>query len=148
MTAAGVPAPRAGAYDRIVTIRMASMRRPARSEEGEAAERVVVFVSVVVGAMLTLFESVTAFPLLVALATLGLAVALVLRATGLAPWAALALWATILIRTEGWALVPPLMMIALCLTLALGPDRLLDWMRDEWKGRNASDPGSGWIEEV
>jgi hypothetical protein len=124
------------------------MRRPARSEEGEAAERVVVFVSVVVGAMLTLFESVTAFPLLVAFATLALAVALVLRATGLAPWAALALWATILMRTDGWALVPPLMMIVLCLALAMGPDRLLDWVRDEWNGRDVSDPPSGWIEDV
>ena len=131
-----------------MTIRIASMRGPTRSEEGEAAERVVVFVSVVVGAMLTLFESVTALPLLVALATLGLAAALVVRASGLAPWAALALLGTILIRTEGWALVPPLMMIALCLALALGPDRLLDWVRDEWNGRTVSDPGSGWIEEV
>ncbi len=140
---------RAGrAYDRMAMIRMARLRRPARSEEGEAAERVVVFVSVVVGAMLTLFESVTAFPLLVALATLGLAVALVLRATGLAPWAALALWATILIRTEDWALVPPLMMIVLCLALAMGPDRLLDWVRDEWSGRDVNDPRSGWIEDV
>jgi hypothetical protein len=148
MTALGIPATRTWAYDPVVTIRMARMRRPARSEEGEAAERVIVFVSVVVGAMLTLFESVAAFPMLVALATLGLAVALVLRATGFAPWAALALWATILIRTEGWALVPPLMMMVLCLALAMGPDRLLDWMRDEWNGRDVSDPRSGWIEDV
>ena len=122
-------------------------RHEARSEEGEAAERVVVFVSVVVGALLTLFESVTEVPLLVAVATLGLAVAMALRAGQLAPWAASLLWSAILIRTEGWAILPPLMMIVLCLSLALGPGRLLDWLRDEWSGRQPAEPPPGWIEE-
>jgi hypothetical protein len=129
-------------------IRPARLRRhAARSEEGEAAERVVIFLSVAVGGMLTVLESAVELPMLVAIATLWLAATLVLRAVDVAPWAALVLWATILPRTEGWALVPPLMMIVLCLALAVGPDRLLDWVRDEWNGRADGEPQAGWIEE-
>jgi hypothetical protein len=119
----------------------------ARSEEGEAAQSVVLVLSLVVGAMLTLFESVREVPLLVAGSTLGLAVALAMRADRLAPWLATALWAAILIRTEGLGLVAPIMMIVLCLALAIGPDRLLDWVRDQWNGRQVGEPPAGWIED-
>ena len=131
-----------------MAIRTALVRRHvARSEEGAAAYSAVLLISVAVGGLLTLFESVHAFPLLVAVATLALAVTLVAGAEPAQPWAAALLWATILVGTQGMALVPPLMMIVLCLALALGPDRLLEWIRDDWGGRSAAEPPSGWIEE-
>jgi hypothetical protein len=71
-----------------------------------------------------------------------------LRARDLVPWAAIVVWSAILLRTEGWAIVPPLMMIVLCLALAIGPDRLLDWVGDEWAGRRVRDPEAGWIEDA
>ena len=130
-------------------IRPVLLRRPAaRSEEGEAAERVVIFVTAAVGAMVTVFESVVAMPLLVALATLALAATMALRARKLAPWAAMAVWATLLLRTEGWAILPPLLMIVLCLALAVGPDRLLDWVGEEWVGRRKRQEPGGWIEDA
>jgi hypothetical protein len=132
-----------------VAIRTAFARgRVARSEEGAAAGSVVLLVSVVVGGMLTLFESIHAVPLLVALGTLGLAATLIVRLERAQPWAAAVLWATILLRTEGMALIPSLMMIALCVVLGLGPDRILDWLRDDWAGPPAHDAGDGWIEDA
>lgn len=132
-----------------MAIRTALARgRVARSEEGAAAESVVLLVSVVVGGMLTVFESITEVPLLVAFATLGLAVTLALRLERAQPWAAALLWATILIRTEGMALIPPLMMIVVCVALAVGFDRILDWARDDWAGKHTDEePRAGWIEE-
>ena len=122
--------------------------RVARSEEGEAARSVVLLVSVAVGGMITVFESVHDVPLLVAIATLGLAATLVGRRERAQPWAAAVLWGTILIRTEGMALIPPLMMIAVCVALGLGAERLLDWISADWAGRPKGEPSSdGWIEE-
>jgi hypothetical protein len=39
-------------------------------------------------------------------------------------------------------------MTVLCLALALGPDRIVDWLRDEWTGREDRDEPVGWIEEA
>ena len=131
----------------MATLTALARRRAARSEEGAAADSVVLFVSVVVGGMVTLFESIHDVPLLVAVATLVLAATLVARADAAQPWAAAVLWATILVRTEGMAIIPPLMMIVLCLALALGPERLLEAIRSDWGGVPTSKPPDGWIEE-
>jgi hypothetical protein len=129
-------------------IRPAMLRRhAARSEEGEAAERAVILVTLAVGAMLTILDATHELPLLVAAATLALVLAMGLRADRIVPWAAAAVWASILPRTEGWGTVAPLMMIALCLALAIGPGQVLDWLRDEWSGRASAEPAAGWIEE-
>jgi hypothetical protein len=131
-----------------VATRSAARRRPvARSEEGAAARSVVLLVSVVVGALITLFESIDAVPIGVAMATLALALALAARTDAIQPWVAALLWATLLVGAEGLGVVPPAMMVSVCVALALGPDRVLEWAAEDWGGRATPEPESGWIEE-
>jgi len=73
-------------------------------------------------------------------------------ATGFAPlaaWAGLILWAGILPEAHAEAMLGPLLMILACVTIAVGPSRLLSLLRRDVRGPAPDRPGDGaWIEEA
>jgi hypothetical protein len=133
----------------MATPAVTSRRRPTASEEGAAITSVVMAVSAAGGGMLALIQGVNGAPAFAALPTLILLGALLLRAPSVAAWSALGVWLVIMPLADGVAILAPLMMIVLCLALAIGPERLLDWIRDEWSGHasGTDEPPSAWIED-
>ena len=75
--------------------------------------------------------------------------ALALRAMPLAAWAGVVTLAVIAPLGAGIAVLAPATMAVACLAFAVGPDRLLDWVRHEWVGREEDDAtlAAGWIED-
>lgn len=120
------------------------------SDEAAAGARVVLGLTIGVGAMAAAIGAATDGLIMVITApTLVLLVALVRGNVALAGWAGIAVWATLLPSAHDEALLAPLAMIVLCLAIAIGPERLLSWIgRDAVGHRDAQDGASkGWIEE-
>lgn len=118
------------------------------SDEGAAAVRVVMAVTAASGAMLGLLQVVDETPPVVLAPALLLLVALALGNMPVAAWAAGAVWAVMLPLAAGIAILAPILMLVICLAIAVGPDRAIAWIRDDWSGRDAvSAATSGWIEE-
>ena len=120
------------------------------SEEAEAVARVVLGLTVVVGAMAALIGWGSEEPIaLVALPALVLAIAIVFGKVPLAGWAGVAVWATLLPAVHGEAILAPIAMIVPCLAIAIGPDRLGSWVSRNVAGRREAEDRQpeGWIEE-
>jgi hypothetical protein len=119
-----------------------------RSEESDAVYGVVMAVTATSGAMIAVFDVVEGTLPLIAAPTIVLLAALAQRSTVVSAWAGVAVWVLVLGKASGLAVLAPILMAGLCLAFAVGPDRLLDWIRDEWIGRE-EDPRAevGWIEE-
>ena len=120
------------------------------SEEAEAAARVILGLTVGVGGMAAVIGWGNEQPIvLVALPALVLVIAIVRAAVPLAGWAGVAVWATLLPYAHGEALLAPIAMIALCLAIAIGPDRLASWVGRNIAGRRVTEERQpeGWIEE-
>ena len=129
---------------------MATTRpRSSGSEEGDAVYRAVMAVTAVSGAMIGLFAlPVGDLPLTIVPA----AVLLVAMSRGIpvvAAWAGVALWLLVMPMARGIGILAPATMTVVCLAFAIGPDRLLEWVRDEWIGRegDAVTLPTGWIED-
>jgi hypothetical protein len=124
-------------------------RSPA-SEEAAAAARVVLGMTLAVGGMAAAIGAASGDPILaIALPTVALSLALLVRAVTLAGWAGVAVWLVLLPSTRGEAILAPLVMVALCLAVAIGPDRLLAWLGRDVVGHPADEArlSAGWIEE-
>ena len=120
------------------------------SEEAEAAARVVLGLTVVVGGVAAVIGWGIEQPIvLIALPALVLMIAIVRGAVPLAGWAGVAVWATLLPYAHGEALLAPIAMIVPCLAIAIGPDRLVSWVGRDVAGRRDVDEHQpeGWIEE-
>jgi hypothetical protein len=122
--------------------------RRQRSDEADALYGVVMALTAASGAMIAGFEALdAAFPIIL-LPTLGLLVGLARHALPLTAWSAVLVWALVLPMAPGVAILAPLLMGVLSLAFAIGPDRLLDWVHDEWIGRVGDERVElGWIEE-
>jgi hypothetical protein len=119
-----------------------------RGEEADAAYRAVMAVTAASGAMIALFSGFEGSVPVTAAPTVVLLGGLARRSTTLSAWSGVGVWGALLGMASGLALVAPLLMIVLCLAFAVGPDRLLDWVRDEWTGRGTEPhAGQGWIED-
>jgi hypothetical protein len=123
--------------------------RPYRSEEGDALYRVVMAVTAASGGMIATFAVAQGGVPLSAAPTLVLLIALLRRSPRVAAWSGVALWALVLPMASGIGILAPAAMAVVCLAFAIGPDRLLDWVRDEWTGRedDAVALPAGWIED-
>ena len=129
---------------------MAAIRADAaRSEESAAAYGAVMALSAASGGMVSLIEVTHGSLALVAVPTLVLLGMLAARSATNAAYAAAALWILIVPMAQGVAILAPLMMVVLCLAFAVGPERLADWVHDEWTGRESTDPPdeAAWIED-
>jgi len=120
------------------------------SEEASAAARVILGMTVAVGGLAALIgwgneESIA----LIALPVLVLVIAIVRGAVGVAGWAGVAVWATLLPYAHGEALLAPIAMMVLCLATAIGPDGLASWVgRNVAVGHHVDESRTaGWIEE-
>ena len=120
-------------------------------EEIEAAERAVLGLSAAVGAMAAATSATGGDPLaLVGVPTFILVILLARGHHRAAAYAAVAVWLPFLTRAPVEALIVPLAMSFVCLAIAIGPERLLSWIRDDFGG-HADDgpPGDrGWIEDT
>lgn len=122
-------------------------RQPA-SEEAQAAARVILALTMAVGAMAGLIGVVTASALAVVAIPAALAGgSVMLGRSGWAAWCGVVAWLMLAPSADGEAIMAPLAMAVLCAAIAIGPDRLLSWIRREIAGHGSSDTGSGWIEE-
>jgi hypothetical protein len=101
------------------------------------------------GGMVSLIEVTHGSLALVAVPTLVLLGMLAARSATNAAYSAAALWILIVPMAQGVAILAPLMMVVLCLAFAVGPERLADWVHDEWTGRESTDPPdeAAWIED-
>jgi hypothetical protein len=129
---------------------MAAIRADAaRSEESAAAYGAVMALSAASGGMVSLIEVTHGSLALVAVPTLVLLGMLAARSATNAAYSAAALWILIVPMAQGVAILAPLMMVVLCLAFAVGPERLADWVHDEWTGRESTDPPdeAAWIED-
>ena len=120
------------------------------SEEAAAGARVVLGLTIGVGAMAAAMGAATEGPItVIALPTLVLLFAVVRGNVPLAGWAGIAVWATLLPSAHDEALLAPLAMIVLCLAIAIGPERMLSWIGRDAVGHHDADDRrpQGWIEE-
>lgn len=138
---------------------------PAFTEEGRAATRTLLTMTVATGAMVSLIDLAVGSIPLVAVPALALLVGLVClrfvgwtaaltRATG---WAGTAVWLVIVPTAGGEAVLVPLAMAAICATVAIGPARVLSWVARDVAGRDVDrvaeerangPPAAGWIEDL
>ena len=127
----------------------AMARRAGGSEEADAVHGVVMAITAASGVMIALFDVANGRLPLTAAPTAVLLVALARRSAPLAAWAGVATWAVIAPLGDGVALLAPAIMAVACLAFAVGPGRLLDWVHEEWVGREEDDPtlAAGWIED-
>ena len=124
-------------------------RSPA-SEEVAAAARVVLALTLGVGAMGAAMAAAANDPIaIIGVPSAVLAFALMRHAVAVAGWAGVAIWLVLLPAASGEAMLAPLVMVALCLAVAIGPDGLLAWIGRNVAGRRAPEPRGpdGWIEE-
>ena len=126
----------------------ATRPRPRRSEESDAVYGVVMAVTAASGGMIAVFDAVEGTLPLTAAPTIVLLAALAQRSTVVSAWSGVVVWVLVLGMASGLAILAPILMASLCLAFAVGPDRLLDWVRDEWIGHEENDSDEvGWIEE-
>jgi hypothetical protein len=120
------------------------------SEEAAAGMRVVLGLTIGAGAMVAAIGAATEQPIVVIAApTLVLLLTVMRGNVPLAGWAGIAVWATLMPSAHHEALLAPLAMIALCLAIAIGPERMLSWIGRDAVGHHDADDRhpQGWIEE-
>ncbi|HEX7197053.1 MAG TPA: hypothetical protein VF364_09515 [Candidatus Limnocylindria bacterium] len=125
-------------------------RRSVYGEDAEAAIRALLGLTIAVGGVLSIMAVATDGLPVTAVPTLALLTILLARAPiEWAAWAALAVWLVLLPATPLEALVAPVSMVAICLAVALGPERMLAWLARDATASPASEAGpqDGWIEE-
>jgi hypothetical protein len=126
----------------------ATEARPRRSEEADALYGVVMALTAACGGMIAAFQALDGDVPIILLPTLGLLAGLLRCAPPLSAWSGVATWATVLPLAPGLAFLAPTLMGIVCLAFAIGPDRLIDWVHDEWIGRMGDEPVEvGWIED-
>jgi hypothetical protein len=132
----------------MATPAVATGARRQRTEEANALHGVVMALSATCGGMIAGFEALDRSVPFILLPTAGLLVGLARRSPPLTAWSALLVWALVLPMAPGVAILAPMLMGVVCLAFAIGPDRLIDWVHDEWIGRMGDEPVEvGWIEE-
>jgi hypothetical protein len=124
--------------------------RTAPSEELLAATRVLLGLSAAVGAVAGVMGLVSGEPKAwLLLPTLGLVGAMAARATMPAAWWAAILWALVLPHAHAEGMLGPLVMIAACVAVAVGPSRLAELVIRDWRGaRPSPDEPAGWTEDA
>ena len=133
---------------------LARLRRESPMGEAEiAAASVVLALTATVGGMVALLTAVQGSVALIALPTAALLVCMARHATVASAWWALAAWAALVPMAMGMGILAPALMMAVCLGLAIGPDRVAGWVQERMRvspppADPASTPASvGWIED-
>ena len=102
-----------------------------------------------VGAMAALSAAAIGDPL----AAIGLPTVLLIafaarHSVAAAGYAAAVVWVAFIPRAPGLAMLVPIAMAVICLAIALGPARLMAWVREDFGGRDRHEDATGWIEEA
>jgi len=128
---------------------MAAGQRTAYGEDAEAAVRALFALTAGVGGFAAAIATATGQLPFTALPTLAILGCLLVRApVVVAAYAAASVWLVLLPGAPGEAMLVPGTMIALCVAIAVGPDRLFAWLaRDAAPGTGREVPDEGWIEE-
>lgn len=119
------------------------------SEGAIGVVRLVLALSAAVGGMLTLIGLASGgLGVLFALPTVLMVVAMARGAVRMAARIGAVLWIALLPAAPGEAIIAPMAMIGLCVAIAVGPGRLLDWIGRDAVGRSSeADAVGGWIED-
>jgi hypothetical protein len=131
---------------------VARLRRTSGMGEAElAASSVVLAITAAAGVMLVLLAAVNGAVSPIVVPTTALLVCIARRAPVAGAWCALAAWVTLLPMALGMGVVAPTLMILVCLSLAIGPDRVIAWAEAHVRlgaASPATDPETaGWIED-
>jgi hypothetical protein len=124
--------------------------RRAASEEAIAVTRLVLGLSAAVGGMAGGIGLLAGQPMgwLIVPAAI-LTTGLITGFARVAAWAGVVLWAGILPEAHAEAMLGPMLMALACVTIAIGPSRLLSFLRQDVHGRAVEAPADGaWIEEA
>ena len=119
-------------------------------DQAEAASRMVLGLTLAAGGMVALGAMVAhSAAIVVAVPTAMLLILLVTRATAAAGWCGVAIWAVLAPMAPYDGIVAPLVMVATCAVIALGPSRVSSWFTDA--PRQMAPPAErepAWIEEL
>ena len=119
-----------------------------RSEEASAAVGVVLAVSISCAVMTAITQLFADELPVVAAPGAVLAVAMLVRHEILALWAAAAVWAVIVPLAPGIGVLAPMLMAGSSASLAIGPDRVVDWAARDWTSHRPDEvEQAGWIED-
>jgi len=118
-------------------------------EDAEAAVRAVLGLTAGVGGLSAAVAAATDQVPFTALPTLVLVACLLGGSASIlvAAYAAASVWLILAPAASGEALLVPVAMIVLCLSIALGPERLLSWLARDAAPTADRAAGEGWIEE-
>lgn len=133
-----------------MSVRSAVLRRGTSVGDEEAAALSAVFaITAAAGGMAALIAAVNGEMSFVAVPTILLLAGIVARRPGVAGLAGTAVWISFAPMAHAEAMIVPLTMTLICAGIAVGPARLLGWVRDDWTGRQTEESpmASGWIED-
>ncbi len=133
-----------------MSVRSAVLRRgtPA-SDEGAAAVSAIFAITAAASGMAGLIATVGGEIPLVAAPTILMLAGIIAGRPGVAGMAGTAVWLSFVPMAHAEAMIAPLAMTLLCVAIAVGPEELLTWVRDDWNGRGTEEAStsSGWIED-
>jgi len=133
-----------------MSVRSALLRCGTSVGDEEAAALSAVFaITAAAGGMAALIAAVNGEMSFVAVPTILLLAGIVASRPGVAGLAGTAVWLSFVPMAHAEAMIAPLAMTLLCVAIAVGPEELLNWVRDDWNGRGTEDASmsSGWIED-
>ncbi len=118
------------------------------SEGAIGVVRLVLALSAAVGGMLTMIGLASGgLSVLFAVPTVAMLIAMSRGAVRMAARVGAALWIALLPAAAGEAIIAPMAMIGLCVAIAVGPGRMLDWIGRDVVGRPGTTDAAGWIED-
>ena len=128
---------------------MAQRTHAQHGEDVQVVERLVLGLTAVVCLQTGAMSAMAGEPLAV-IALPGLLVVALLARGSIVPaaYVGAAAWTLLLPHAAGMALIVPLALSVGCLAIAIGPERLIDWVGEDFGGRpRPGDAASGWFED-
>ncbi len=133
-----------------MSVRSAVLRSGAPdSDEGAAAVSAAFAITGAAGGMAALIAVASGGIPFVVVPTIVLLGTIVAGRPGFGGLAGIAVWLWFVPMAHAEAMIAPLTMTILCTAIAVGPEQLFSWVRDDWNGREVQDASmsSGWIED-
>jgi hypothetical protein len=104
-----------------------------RIDEDEPLLDVTVGLSASTGAMIALLDLAAGRSPIIALPCIVILLARWLRLSRLSTIAAMVVWLRVLSLSQGTGMLAPLLMLAICAALLVGPGRVIDWFEVQWE---------------
>ena len=119
----------------MVAVRIGLVRAIERIDEDEPLVDVTLALSASTGAMIALLDLAAGRWPLMALPCLVILLARSLRLSRMGTIAAMVVWLRVVSLSQATGMLAPLLMLAICVALLVGPGRVLDWLEVQWEVR-------------